>query len=288
MVIDKPESSATEAGFHFIEDYKTCKRYFKYSYVDGLEPIQTPTHLMLGTSLHEGMRTWYEMLRDGYTLQQRISEATRVSLGTLKSHFSDYADIDKYAEDYAKLENVFSEYGTAFPDERMKVLAVEELLEAELPSGDIVTGRIDLAYETEQGRRVICDHKSTGWSLANVCKTLKASDQTTMYKLLWDRNYPDKPINTILYNVVRMTKKGEVTFANTALAKTRNDVEEFMLDTADEFNELAQRLANPDARWPKTTKSCFMYNRPCPFLELCQGENFDGLIDIKFRKKEGY
>lgn len=279
------KSSATESGFHFIQDYKRCKRYFMHKHVNGLESIYKSTALCFGASAHAAMETWYNLLRDGSDLEFRLEQSKKTFMENMQMYFDDYMDPEKFAMDMDRGNRILTEYALANPAENYKVVGVELPLEAELPSGDVLTGRIDLVVETNQGRRMIVDHKFTGWAMSNFSKSVMASDQATAYKFLWEANYPDVPINTITFNICRGTKT-QTEFRQVSVFKTRDDVKEYILDTTEELNEMASRISDSAARWPKNTEACFMYNKPCAFLELCQGENFDSLIGVKFVKRQ--
>ena len=54
----------------------------------------------------------------------------------------------------------------------------------------------------------------------------------------------------------------------------------------DEQYDIERRLFDPEARWPKNTESCFLYNRPCPFLDICKGQNYEALIGVQYEQKE--
>jgi hypothetical protein len=94
------------------------------------------------------------------------------------------------------------------------------------------------------------------------------------------------PVYGTIFNIIR-SYKGEVDFDRLVVTVTPQDVEEFRLDAAHDFERMYEKLQAPDeARWPKNTDQCFKFNRPCPFLDICKGMEKDMLIGVKYKYRE--
>lgn len=275
----------SDSGYHFVQDYQKCRRFFYYKYMYKLDPIDTSPALLFGHCMHQAMETWYTMLRDRTTPHARVNESIKVFEGAMAEVQEKYAYEDAFLTDIQRGRDILRGYGLQYPTETWKVLAIEEPLRHTFDTGDVMTGRADLVAESQQGRRYLIDHKFTGWSMSNVKKSLQNSNQATAYKFLWDSLYPDKPIHACMFNICR-GYKGSTDYEQLIVAPNYKDIEEFRLDMLSLYAEIAQRASDPDARWPKNTDRCMDFNRPCEYLPLCQGTNYEGLIGIKYKVRE--
>lgn len=277
--------TASDSGYHFIQDYRNCKRCFYYRYVKRLVPLQKSPALLFGGCMHLAMETWYDLLSKGVPAHDRVRSALDTFEKEINKVRDEYSDEEFFIRDVQRGQDILRQYGLQYANESWLVDGIEVPLDVELPTGDVFTGRLDLVVHSGDGRRYIIDHKFTGWSMSNVIKTLQNSDQATAYKMLWEHNHPDKPINGVIFNICR-AYKGKVDFHQLAVAKMPQDVKEFKAGIMDDLQDMANRLSNPDSVWPKNTDRCFDFNRPCEYLPLCQGVNYDGLIGIKYKIEE--
>jgi len=272
----------SDSGYHFVQDYRKCKRYFYNKYVNRLVPLEKSPALLFGGCMHLAMETWYGMLGKGRPVHDRVRGALETFENEINKVRDQYVTEDMFLRDVQRGQDILRQYGLQYANENWLVLGIEEDLEITLSSGDVFTGRLDLAVKSGVGLNYIIDHKFTGWSMSNVIKTMQNSDQATSYKMMWEQKYPDKPINAVIFNICR-AYKGDVKFHQLPIAKMPQDVEEFKVGIQDDLSDIATRIADPDRPWPKNTDRCFDYNRPCEYLPLCQGVNFDGLIGVNYK-----
>lgn len=275
----------SEAGFHFFQDYQRCHKYWYWKYARGLEPLSRSPALIFGESGHEGLEEWYTAMREGLPLANRRDRFRDAFIAALDTRKDLYEYRDTFETDKQRAHQIVDQYCLEYPDEGFTVLGTELLLDYVYPDGKRTTGRLDLVIKDRQGVVKIVDHKFTGWSLANFVKAQTASNQTAQYLNLWNFHYPEEPAYNVVYNVIR-NYKGTVNFARPISFKTNEDLKDYLFDLEDVMADLSGRLADPNARWPKNTESCFLYNRPCPFLELCQGVNFQTLLGTHFKVRE--
>lgn len=231
------------------------------------------------------MEAWYEQHKQGSTVSKKVKFAIDASISDLENHREQYYDMGKFEVHKRQLKDTFQQYGLVYPDEPFRVVALEAPEEIKLRYGDIFTGRLDLVTLQNDGRRMIMDHKFTSWSLENYRRAVQASDQATAYTLLWNRNHPDTPVSGVIFNLIR-NYQGNISFLQVPVYRALQDVETFEKEVSENLRDLAQRAIDPEATWPKNTDQCFSYNQACPFLELCQGVKYDGLIGTKFKKRE--
>lgn len=281
----KKQDGPSNSGYHFIQAYQNCKRKFYWQYIEGLEPIYRAPAILLGTAGHAGMEEWYRWHKQGASTSKKVKFAIDRAIEDLESRRDQYYDMGKFETHKRQLKDTFQQYALVYDEEPFKVIAIEESEEVSLKYGDIFTGRIDLTVMRNEGRLMIMDHKFTSWSLNNFKRAVQASDQATAYTLLWNRNHPQKLVSGVIFNLIR-NYQGSIDFLQVPVYRAHADVEEFEREVSENLRDLAQRVIDPEATWPKNTDQCFSYNRACPFLELCQGVKFDGLIGVKYKKRE--
>lgn len=281
----KAPDGPSAAGYHFVQAYQNCKRKFYWQYVKGLEPIHKAPAILLGTAGHVGMEAWYEQHKMGSTTSKKVKFAIDAAIGNLEEHYDEYYDPSKFEVHKRQLRDTFQQYGLQYDHEPFRVISLEESLEVTLKYGDLFTGRVDLVTLRDDGRVMIMDHKFTSWSLHNFKRAVQASDQATAYTLLWNKNHPKRPASGVIFNLIR-NYQGKIDFLQVPVYRAQADVEVFESEVSENLRDLSQRAIDPEATWPKNTDHCFSYNRACPFLDLCQGVKYDGLVGVKYKKRE--
>ena len=280
------QQGPSESGFHFVQDYRNCKRYFYHKYVDDIESKDKPTAILFGIAAHRGLEEYYKLEKAGSLgLPQRIAKAVEAFKDEMQVLKQYYEYNDMFEADFARGQDLLREYGLTYSSDKWRIHSVESTLQHTFESGDIFTGRIDLVIVNEQGYLYVVDHKFTGWSIALFKKTQLTSDQATGYKLLWDSNNEQKVRGTI-FNIIR-SYKGQTDYDRVVVTKTPADVEEFEQDMQADLIEMRQRLMDPNGRWPKNTDQCFKFNRLCPYADICQGmKNWQSLIGLRLKYRD--
>jgi len=280
-------NKVSDSGFHFMQDYIKCQQYFYWRYVKQLQPVHKPSPLIYGGAIHAGLEAWYKGMQENEHIELRLKHMLESFKATMQEDEAEYAEHEWYEKDHDRGLLVLQAYAEHYPKEPFKVLAVEEPVDIELPTGDHFTGTMDLIVEQE-GRVLIYDHKTTGWSMELAVRSLSTSDQATGYTMIHNYLHPDRQAVGLVFNMLRNVKS-VIEFSRSLVVKSRADQERFNGDVTYTLSEIARKLSNPEERWVRNTGNCFAYNRACPFLELCQGANFEGLIGVKYKvgKAEG-
>ena len=279
------QTGASPSGYHFVQSYQNCKRKFYWQYIRSLEPIHKAPALLLGSAGHEGLDEWYNQHSIGSSVSKRVKFATDRAIACIEESYDHYYDKSKFEAHKRQLRDTFQQYGLEYYDESLRVLSREDTLSVGLEYGDIFTGRMDLVALFGDGRRMIVDHKFTGWHMESFARSVKSSDQATAYTMLWNENFPGKRVGGVVFNIIR-NYQGKIDFKRVPVYRAQGDVDEFKREVSENFRDLAQRAVDPEATWPKNTDHCFAYNSPCPFLDLCQGVKYDGLVGVKFKLRE--
>lgn len=279
-------NQGSESGFHFLQDWHRCKQYWYNTYRRQLAPKNRASALDFGTAIHEAMAEWYRGVRD----RKELSDKTNAALAAFNSAMAvlkpTYYTPDRYEEDLFRGNLMLQEYAIKYAVEPWRVLAVEEDVQFTFPeTGDVFTGRIDLVVEGDS-RRYIVDHKTTAWNIASLNKSLMVSDQGTGYLWVWNDLHPDMYADGIIFNILRNVK-GTSSFHQVLVIKTQEDLDRFKRESRWTLDEIAKYNSNPSAVYPRNTQSCFLYNRQCPFYDLCMGFAYEeGLKDVLFKDKE--
>lgn len=279
------QSSASESGIHFLQDFRRCETYFYWKYPRALEPKTKAPALIFGTAVHLALAEWYTSMKQGEGFDQRLSKAMLVFRDAMESEREQYFDEQKYGDDLVRGQILLQSYAVEYPNETWEVLAVEEPLEYVFPNGDVFTGRVDLVVKAND-RIYIVDHKTTGWSMTSLSRYLQVSDQATGYIWLWNVSKP-LPVHGIIFNILRQYKTSNE-FRQVLVMKTDEDIERFKRESAKTLNQIAEAVSDPNTVWVHNTNSCFLYNRACPFIELCFGSAYaENLIGTQFKVREG-
>jgi hypothetical protein len=277
-------SRASDSGFHFYMDYVKCQQYFYWRYVKLLEPKLKATALIFGTAIHAGLEAWYKGQMNGDTADDRLDATHKAFSAAMQEGEDQYLEHEWYENDYSRGHTMLDKYIANYGKDNFKVISVEEPVQMALPTGDVFTGTIDLKV-VQDGRVLIYDHKTTGWAMDLCIRSLAVSDQSTGYTLIHNVLHPEDPAVGLVYNVLR-NNKSVYEFSRSLVVKSRVDQQRFMGDVTCILNEIASKMSNPESRWIRNTGNCYSYNRPCQYLELCQGANFESLMGVKYKLAE--
>ncbi len=281
----------SEAGYHFLQDWRRCQQYWAWTYYYGLEPMHTSPVLMYGIAMHEAMEAWYLGVMHNQPAHQKVKDAKVMFLASLTSMKDNYLYEDTYLADVDKGLTTLEQYGLEYSKESFVVEktpdgqpALEISCRSVLPTGDIFTGRLDLVVRGPQAIRYIVDHKTTGWAISMLERTLRVSNQATGYLWLWNEKYPELKAQAVIFNVLR-NAKGSIDFRQVVVYKTEEDVERFKRDCTKTLNVIAEEVSKNNPIFTMNTDSCFKFNKACPYLELCQGSNYELQLGTKFKLK---
>ena len=275
----------SESGFHFMQGFRNCQKKFYYQYIVGLEPLQPSPAILFGINMHTAMALWYKAYGKGEALHHRVMLAKRVFSIEQEKVRDSYAEPGLFESDCYDGVNMIEEYGLRYCDEIWTVRAVEEAVEYMFPSGLRMTGRVDLVVTSREGRNYIVDHKTTKWAIVSLMRELNKSDQASAYMHMWNAANPDLPVCGVMFNILR---RGKTTceFKQHLVLKSNEDIDNFVNSAEETLVEITAKVMRSDTVWTTNTDRCFDYNKPCPFMNVCPGDGYEGLIGTVFNKKE--
>lgn len=192
----------------------------------------------------------------------------------------------------------FSPFPPTTSTDKWAVVAVE--LSVETPQ---IAGRLDMILRNKDtGRLWIVDHKTTSQSPAHVSGAFKFAIQPFLYRKLAAAHFSEDPAG-IIHNVIRKPRillKSSQTLTDYAReviewyegdGKWKKNAELHELDPPfvrsiihftdtpatesqlqlEEVSAASRANLDPD-RFPRYAHSCFAWNRPCPYLPICQAD----------------
>lgn len=275
----------SESGFHFMQAFRNCQKKFYYQYIAGLEVLSPSPAILFGIDMHVAMAAWYQAYRDGLPLYERVIKAKEVFTLEHNKCEDSYVEPGLFESDSYDGLNMIEEYGLRYCDEVWVVRAIEEAVEYTFPSGLRMTGRVDLVATSKEGRSYIVDHKTTKWAIVSLMRELNKSDQASAYMHMWNTANPELPVCGVVFNILR---RGKTTceFKQHLVLKSNEDVNNFVNSAEETLKEITDKVIRGDAVWTTNTDRCFDYNKPCPFMNICPGDNYKDLIGTVFNKKE--
>lgn len=272
---------ATESGLHFWSLRGDCPRKFYLRHGLGITPTKTARALSFGGAFHDAKAKFYMVKKEP------VRAMTKEFLDSLRSKRNDYENPDDYAMDAERgpiLLNVWAETFGLNDKRVFKIVGVEKEIEAPLPNGFIVTGRLDAVIQDPQGLYYIMETKTTSFSVELVLQTLEMGDQVTTYYWLFKQAYPKLRLSGVIPDIAYWNKlaKGPESircFRGDIITRTSTDLHEFELYTMDELEDIARRMSAvatgkvaPIRAFGRRTNNCFSYHHRCEYANICRTE----------------
>ena len=254
------------AGWHRLQLFLECPQRYAWNYLAGLKGInEDAPPLVKGSLVHLGLAQHYAQLREKQNrrdpkLYFDPIEAIDVMI-EVKPHWKEHGELAK---------RVIDEYLLKWRNERFKVVAVEELLEAQI-EGYRFTGRMDLVVEDSEGRIWIIDHKTTGRLQAQQRKFYSVSGQILGYQTLGKIHFGERfggmRLNMIQHGGDFKFERFDVQPAPKLLAKWPSAVK----DAEESIQKLIDE-GRPADEWPIAPSElvCFHRYGPCNYVEQCK------------------
>lgn len=266
------------AGFHFMEEFKNCKRKWYYHHLLGWEPDRKPFQLIFGGCFHRGKEVFYKT--------GSASKAVKAYAAELKETRSELEDPSRFYETLlARGQIMLMRWIDRLGKNDLKVykiLGVEQEETARLPNGYMFTFRIDVAMKTPGGSVYIFDTK-TSWYSANLqSEQVETSDQGTAYLYGWNQLHKNEPAVGLIPDCIywNLNTEDPEKIACTRASLVRRSAEElnsWATGAMMTFKDMALRVRalkteGVDATFDRTTSYCLSYNRKCEYLDVCRGK----------------
>jgi hypothetical protein len=274
---------ATHSGFHFIEEFKNCKRHWYIGNLIGFQPEKKPFMLLFGGAFHAGKAAFYK--------KRDIEAGVRTFKAELKSSRPQMEEPEKFYPFLLErgplmLRRWADTHG--YNDlSNYKVLAVEKILEVRLPNGYLLTVKPDAVLQASNGNIYIFETKTSFFS-ANLQEDVVAlGDQATTYLYAWGKA-TGKTAAGVVPDIIywnRNSRKSEdieirrgslITRSKRELLEFQDGVMSDLMDMSARVRGLAK--TNAASMFPRTTSHCIAYNRRCEYADICR----EDVKDIKY------
>ena len=253
-------------GWHRLQLFLECPQRYAWNYIAGLKGInEDAPPLVKGSLVHLGLAQHYAQIREKQNgrdpkLYFDPIEAIDVMIEA-KPHWKEHGELAK---------RVIDAYLLKWRNERFKVVAVEELLEAEI-EGYRFTGRMDLVVEDSAGKIWIIDHKTTGRLQAQQRKFYSVSGQILGYQTLGKIHFGERfggmRLNMIQHGGDFKFERFDVQPAPKLMEKWPSAVKD-----AEEGIQKLLDEGRPADQWPIAPSElvCFHRYGPCNYVEQCK------------------
>ena len=253
-------------GWHRLQLFLECPQRYAWNYVAGIKSInEDAPPLVKGSLVHLGLAQHYAQLREKQhgrdpKLYFDPIEAIDIMVEA-KPHWKEHGELAK---------RVTEAYLVKWRNERFKIVAVEELLEAEI-EGYRFTGRMDLVVEDSAGMIWIIDHKTTGRLQAQQRKFYSVSGQILGYQTLGRIHFGERfggmRLNMIQHGGDFKFERFDVDPAPKMMERWPSAVKD-----AEEGIEKLMKEGRPADKWPIAPSElvCFHRYGPCNYIEQCK------------------
>ena len=253
-------------GWHRLQLFLECPQRYAWNYLAGLKGInEDAPPLVKGSLVHLGLAQHYAQLREKQQgrdpkLYFDPIEAIDIMIEA-KPHWKDHGELAK---------RVTEAYLVKWRNERFKVVAVEELLEAQI-EGYRFTGRMDLVVEDSEGKIWIIDHKTTGRLQAQQRKFYSVSGQILGYQTLGKIHFGDR-FGGMRLNMIQ--HGGDFKFERFNVDPAPKMMERWPSAVKDAEEGIQKLLdeGRPADKWPIAPSElvCFHRYGPCNYIEQCK------------------
>jgi hypothetical protein len=278
-------AGASGRGWSRLDTALHCLRLYAYKYVEGGPKMPGSRAQTLGSLVHVGLAHYYARMGATYpgginvagelvTDPARIMTPHDAMAAVAEQLAAEGADVDLDAAD-ACVDAYLNHYAA----ERLRVLHVEEVFAAKFwPSGTVgvgepidYTARLDLVFETRDGKVVVSDHKSTSRIEAKHARFYSMSGQLIGQRWLGQQVYGAR-FGGFLLNLIQTTApyKFERPNLDSAPALLRA-FPQTVLDAEERIAHM-QAKGRPVDEWPAVMSETGCYGRygMCPYAKRCQ------------------
>jgi hypothetical protein len=278
------KQGGTRSGFHFIEKFKNCKRFWYIENILGITPAKKPFMLIFGGAFHAGKAKFYTSKGD-------INAACAAFKASLKSERADMEDAEKFFPYLLERGPIMlHRWADTFGKNDLanyKVLAVEKVFETKLPNGFTLTIKPDAVLQASSGAIYIFETKTSFFSANLQEDVVSLGDQATTYLYAW-KQATGKKANGVVPDIIywnRNSRKSEDIELKRGNLITRSDYELYAYEQGvmSDLLDMSGRVrgldkSSPEALFPRTTSQCIAYNRRCEFADICRERLEDGNI----------
>jgi len=202
----KEKRRESPSGWHYYALYKSCPRKWYLKYILGLRPNFTKPPLIFGGAMHEAVDAYYKA---GFAIDT-LMETFQNELYARKEEYEKPMDfVDDLEKGHIMLDTWASTWRT-YDMEEIEIIETEkqyEILLGPEESQYVFTVRPDRVIRRKSdGRIVIPDVKTTGYSVDKSIQNAKMDDQLTSYVWAWNKTHPGDKCDCAQVDVIYKRK----------------------------------------------------------------------------------
>lgn len=261
-------------SWSMLAKYMTCHMAYQYRYDRMLVGDGRSKALSFGSTIHDGLATWYKTKDLAATCASMEKIGTEYGLEPL-SEIDPKHSIERARDIMVKYVDRYKDY-----DFNMIMVEVPFLIEVEAkPRPFLFAGTIDGIAEVDgqDGEKLlyIAEHKTTTRMGSDYIKSFHPNNQITAYSWALSK-YLDRQLYGSIINIIHMLTKETNFIRHTTrraaweLARWERDLQNIVADI---------RHAKEHGIWPLNTSQCNVYGS-CPYQTLCNTdpENLENFI----------
>ena len=251
-----------------LSTFQTCRRKYYWQYIRHLRPIIKGAPLIFGSAVHEALDMYYQ------------EGANDESMAKAIAHFSEIYQTPE-GDELRTVENgvkMLTWYYTKYKDEHFKLVGKPEEGFVFFIGDILYGGRLDLPVEWD-GQLWIMEHKTTTRLTGGYFSQFELDRQPTGYIIALEEFTGRKVAGCIINamepwkevkRVSAKTKQPEDHFLRKPLTRSKELKERFRFNTQALVRDIKWCEDNNEFQEAEKKEVCYYYNRPCPYLQLCQ------------------
>lgn len=310
----EPEVQLNTVFVSKLRTWQTCPRKYYWAYVRNLESKNLVLPFYMGSCFHKGVENFYQ----GVEPDKCLLKAKEYAEDYLTSWFIGPEEEGEIEKSNAIVQGALAAYFEVFSKDRDKweVTFSEQSFGMQLPNIPVeFVGTVDLGFLRNE-EMILMDHKlhssigrhtvdhlpfdlqimnyptlvmkATGLKVAKVIYNVikKPHPSTRVRKDETFQDFIERLKATYMLERDQYFHREVVQAKKTRLQSAFND---FCLIAEDIFRKYdgktSAQVLDPN-NWPRNSKACFDFFKPCPYLNLCKfGDTPQDLV--KFKQREG-
>lgn len=251
-----------------LSSFQTCRKKYYFEHIRNLRPKLKGAALEFGGAVHEGLDAYY-------STDDKVE-----GIKLAKQKFYDNWT-DREGDELRTVENgikMLDWYATKYKHEPFKVLGKPETGFVFFIGDILFGGRIDLPVEWD-GNLWIMEHKTTTRLSSSYFSQYELDKQCTGY-IIAAEEYFKRKVHGCIVNVMEpwkelirptaKSKQPEDHFARSPITRSTMLKDRFKLNVQRIVRDIKWCEENDEYMEAEKKEVCHYYNRPCPYLQLCQ------------------
>lgn len=264
-----------------LSSFQTCRKKYYFEHIRNLRPRLKGVALEFGGAIHEALDLYYA---NGKNMQEAIV--------LFKTKYQDREGDE--IRTISNGEKLLHHYEEKYRSEPFKVLGKPESGFVFYIGDVLYGGRIDLPIEWD-GNLWIMEHKTTTRLSGSYFDQYELDKQCTGYIIAAEENFKGRKVMGCIINamepwkeVIRKTaktKEPEDHYLRKPITRSNIIKDRFKLNVQRIVRDIEWCHENNEFMEAEKKEVCHYYNRPCPYLQLCQYGEDERFIERDYVKE---